>query len=457
MSQTPERSAPEPGGTKTLTRRFFSSSMINIMIMVTRMGLRLAGNLILTRLLMPEVFGLMAFALLIQTGAQMLSDIGVERSIMRDEDAETERYLSTAWTVRILRSGAITILMILFGLFALPILGQFAPETSVMAAPEAGWVVCIIGLFPLMLALGSVNEYVAYRRLEVGRVFVLDVVTQLIGMVLLVIAVWIWPVVWSLAIGTIFNAAVRSAATHFFLPGPRAKLGWDKEISQRLWYYGKWLIGSSTFGFIASQGERLILAALLETAVFGLYSIARLWAEAAQSLLGRALNAAGVPALSEIMRDPDRDLHRPFNRLQRWVDVIVIVGFLGYYLISGPFIHMIYPPAYEGAAYYAPFFCLLFLRMRFFVFDALLMSSGQTRTLMSMSAQVAFVVLVGVWITMSNFGIKATIVMYCFAQLCNVPTLLLAARQNLPERNMTLDWFWFGACVVLCGLAVFAW
>ena len=69
---------------QSLSRRFVKSSMWNGMNMVLGMVLRLGGNLILTRLLLPDAFGLMAFATMVIVGATLLADIGVQISVMRN-------------------------------------------------------------------------------------------------------------------------------------------------------------------------------------------------------------------------------------------------------------------------------------------------------------------------------------------------------------------------------------
>ena len=65
--------------------------------------LRLGGNLLLTRLLFPEAFGLMTTLMVINTGLVMLSDVGIEQAVIRSEHAEDERFLNTAWSLQVMR------------------------------------------------------------------------------------------------------------------------------------------------------------------------------------------------------------------------------------------------------------------------------------------------------------------------------------------------------------------
>ena len=65
---------------------------------------RLAGNLITTRLLVPELFGIMAVFTVIATVLEMLSDVGIRQSVIRSGNAGTEHFRRTAWTFQIARS-----------------------------------------------------------------------------------------------------------------------------------------------------------------------------------------------------------------------------------------------------------------------------------------------------------------------------------------------------------------
>jgi len=59
-------------------------------------ALRLGGNLILTRLLVPELFGIMALARAFITGLLFFSDIGLRPSIIRSPRGDDPVFLNTA-------------------------------------------------------------------------------------------------------------------------------------------------------------------------------------------------------------------------------------------------------------------------------------------------------------------------------------------------------------------------
>ena len=66
-------------------------------------GLRLVSNLILTRLLFPEAFGLMALVQVFIAGLNMFSDAGIRTAIIRHTRGDDPDFLNTAWTIQIIR------------------------------------------------------------------------------------------------------------------------------------------------------------------------------------------------------------------------------------------------------------------------------------------------------------------------------------------------------------------
>ena len=65
--------------------------------------IRLIGNLILTRLLIPEFFGVMAVVNSLMIGFVLLSDFGVKQSLIQSKNGNDLTFLNTAWTIEVIR------------------------------------------------------------------------------------------------------------------------------------------------------------------------------------------------------------------------------------------------------------------------------------------------------------------------------------------------------------------
>src|SRR5258707_11380301 len=75
--------------------------------------LRLLGNLIISRLLAPEVYGIMAVCTAVHVIVTLIGDIGLRQAVVPSENGHDPVFLNTAWTVQILRGIFILIMCII--------------------------------------------------------------------------------------------------------------------------------------------------------------------------------------------------------------------------------------------------------------------------------------------------------------------------------------------------------
>ena len=137
----------------SLKRRAAQGSLWEMSGRFAQQGLRLAGNLILTRLLFPEAFGLMAMVNVVIRGIQMFSDVGIRGSIISDRRGDDPRFLNTAWTFQICRGFLIWLATCVEAWFAARVYG--APELLLMI-PVAG----------LNSAIGGFRSFRFMQRLQ---------------------------------------------------------------------------------------------------------------------------------------------------------------------------------------------------------------------------------------------------------------------------------------------------
>ena len=80
---------------KTLKQRTVHSGSWVILGHFISQILRLGSNLIITRLLVPEMFGVMAIVTVLIAGSTMFSDIGLLQNIVHSKRGEERVYLNT--------------------------------------------------------------------------------------------------------------------------------------------------------------------------------------------------------------------------------------------------------------------------------------------------------------------------------------------------------------------------
>jgi O-antigen/teichoic acid export membrane protein len=283
--------------TLTLKQRVLQSGSWTLAGYGVNQALRLGGNLILTRLLFPEAFGLMAIYQAVNYGVHMLSDVGVGASIVQKEHGNDPVFLNTAWTVQIVR-----------GILAWVALCALAlPMANFYGEPLLAAMLPIVGLTAIIGGFNSTKLYTAQRNLEAARVTQIDVGSSALGLLCTIILALLLKSVWALVWGNVITCCLQLIASHLALHGIRNRFAWDRESLKHLRGFGRWILLSSALTFLSVEGARLLVGAMLDMRQLALFTLAStmslmLW-QAMQQVAGRVF----FPAYSEVYRsNPDK-------------------------------------------------------------------------------------------------------------------------------------------------------
>ena len=77
------------------------------------LGMRFVGSIILTRLFVPELFGLMTLLTTIIVGLNLFSHIGLEDNVIQNPRGDDETFLNTTWTIQVLRGLGLWLVMVI--------------------------------------------------------------------------------------------------------------------------------------------------------------------------------------------------------------------------------------------------------------------------------------------------------------------------------------------------------
>ena len=226
-------------------------------------AIRLGSNLILTRLLAPDVFGMMAIVVAVLIGLEMMSDIGLGASVVRSRRAEERRFLDTIWTVQIVRGIALWLGLCLA---AQPVAAFYEEPLLAQILPVMGFGVVVNGFAPTRLHL-------AQRRMALGRVSAIGIGSQLVSLATMIGLALVAPSPWALVAGSLVAALVRTGALHFLLPGPRDRIGWDRSAWREIIGFGGWITLGTIFTFVVNQSDRLVFGRYIEFDQLGVYTI----------------------------------------------------------------------------------------------------------------------------------------------------------------------------------------
>ncbi len=221
------------------------------------------ATLVLARLLVPEQFGLVAFALAVLAYMENLTDLGVGSALIYRSDANEPRVASTAFWIGI--AGALVLMTASW--FAAPLLALVGPGEEVVT------IFRVLSLQFLLSALGSVHEYLLRHGLGFKSLFGPELAGGLVkGSVSIGLAVAGFGV-WSLVVGQLSGSFARTVAL-WIATRWRPQFVFERGVAAPMVKFG---IGISAVGLIGEagrNGDYLLVGAQLGSTALGLYFIA---------------------------------------------------------------------------------------------------------------------------------------------------------------------------------------
>jgi O-antigen/teichoic acid export membrane protein len=455
---TLQRTSDRPVNKSGLKTRFMRAAGWTLFGHGLSQLIRLGSNLILTRLLAPELYGVMAVGYVVITGLVMFSDIGLTSGAIRHARGDEPTFLNVSWVVQIARGVVIT----LAGFGVAAALGWAAhagllPAHSVYADPRVPTLILIVSLWGLAQGFESTKVWWARRHLSLGLVTKIDIVCQIASTIFMLVWAMISPSVWALATGWVFSAALKTVLTHVWLPGPNNRFEWDGPTFREVFDFGKWVFLSSSFSFLLTSGDRLLLNGLLDSKTMGYYTIALLLVEALKTAVLRVVGYAVLPALGEVCRDRPQDLRETIYRIRRPLDIVCLVSAGALVMLGDPIVRLLYDSRYAPAGWMLSVLSLVLVATRLDVFDQALIAMGRIKLLSLLNGVRLVTLYAAVPTGYVLFGLHGAVTAVASCALINAAMVLtVQGRLHLADFKRELLAFpLFGLGLLLGG--VLAW
>ncbi len=311
-------------------------------------ALRFGGNLILTRLLMPELFGLMALVNTFRIGLTLFSDIGIRPSIIRSQRSDDPDFLNTAWTLQIIRS-----CWIWLGcwLIAWPV-SQFYEDSRLL------WLLPLVGFGSLISGFSSTTMATLNRKLEIGKLTQLEFGTQAIGLGIMVVWAYFRPSIWALVVGGLCSSVAKLIWSHCLDFKNPNRLAWDKPAVKEILSFGMWVFVATAMTFLANQADRLILGKLFSLELLGVYTVAFTLADLPRQIVQRLARQVLFPVITHYSTLDRKSLREKILH-KRWFLLMGLAGMVAGLVCFGDlFITFLYDDRYVAAAWMLPILAL---------------------------------------------------------------------------------------------------
>ncbi|MGR3377591.1 oligosaccharide flippase family protein [Salipiger abyssi] len=404
----------------SLTARAVRSSLLTVGGFGAGQVLRLASNLILTRLLFPEAFGLMALVSVFMMGLQQFSDVGVTPAIMQSKRGDERDFLDTAWTIQVLRGGGLWLVAC----------GLAWPMAWFYDEPQLLQILPVASLSLLILAFRPTRMDTANRHLLLGRVTLLEFVTQLVGVLSAILLAWITGSVWALVLSGLISCATEVVINSLFLPGARNRFRWDRSAAHELVNFGKWIFLSTVCGFFFSQSDKILIGKYLTLDHFGIYNIGYFLASFPMLLGGMVTRKVLIPIYRET---PPTESRENFLRLRkmRFIVTGLLIGMVGVFAMIGAWlVDLMYDPRYMAAgAVTVIVACVQMPQIIVQTYDQAALAAGDSRTFFVLALARAVLMVVCILLGLEIAGLLGALLGMGAAFLLAYPVVVWLARR----------------------------
>jgi len=403
-----------------MTAKAIRSSGFTVLKLGGQNFLRLTSNLVLTRLLFPEAFGIMAIVQVVLTGVAMFSDFGIKGSIVQDERGDDPDFLNTAWTFQILRGFVLGTVVLLA---AEPIADFY--ETPILAD-----LLMVAAIVPVIQGFASTRLATASRKLFIGRMVGLHLGAQFTGILVMIALAWWLETVWALVIGSLVSPFLVTALSHVVVPGIRNRVMVERDALGRIFGFGKYIFLATIAGFFVSQGDKAILGKFVSLNDLAIYNIAFFLASV-PILLANALNQAVIfPLYARRPPSASENNRRKINKARFLVTAALVGALCCLALVGDWLVRALYDSRYYGAG---PLMILIALaalpRVVVSSYASLPLAAGESDRYAAILTMGAVLQLGLIFLGARSFGVVGVILAPFLAALLFYPVIVLAVRK----------------------------
>lgn len=317
------------------------TNIVAISVVLTNL-LRAVSSIVLTRLLVPDAFGIAGIIGSIIFMFSMMSDLGFQAFVVRHPDGDKPRFLDTIWTMQVARSVILMLAVVLTAPAIATLLGK----------QELELVITVSALTFLIDGVASMTLLTALRHRLVLRLSLLELGLLAFQIMLSIVLAYFWRSYWAILVSGLIASASKSLLSYVVFPNSLRKFSLDRRYISDLWQFGRVVIGSSMVTMLLSQGDKLVLARLMPLDHFGFYMLAGSLAAAPKAFTTAYASRVLLPYYSQAWRDGMQDLQGLFyakRRLPSMLYSFAVGGLIG----SAPLIvTILYDPRYFEAALY---------------------------------------------------------------------------------------------------------
>ncbi len=280
----------------TLKEQTYSAVRWTSATAACRALLQLAQVAVLTRLLSPADFGIMAIVTVAIGISSLLADGGINRAYVQRQTVSREERSSLYW------------LGIILGCATSLLLVSLSPTLAkIFGDQRLSPLIMLTSLLFVITSMAQQLRMTAEKKLEFRRIFFIDLVSSLFGFLIALCAAYTGYGVYSLVFAVLASATIGSGLAWILLADGWSPM-WRLQLRDIRPYlgFGLSLTASNLVSELSRSVDLLLGGRLLTSTALGLYSLPRQLVFQIQGLVNPIITRVSFPLISQIQNDIPR-------------------------------------------------------------------------------------------------------------------------------------------------------
>lgn len=392
-----------------------------------QIALRLLIIGILSRLLTPSDFGVLAIAHTVESFSMIFSQIGIGPAIVQRKNLE-KQHIQTGFVISII-----------LGSFFTWIIWLCAPLASNFFRIEAlSTVLKGMSIVFIIKGLSLVAESLLQRRLKFKVLAIIEVISYtigygVIGIFLAYMKFGVWALVWA-----VISQGILKSAIMLILQPHAKKLSFDLRACKGLLNFGVGYSIANIANHIALEGDKLVVGRYLGPGQIGLYSRSYQMMGMPASLFGGIIDKVLFPVMSKVQDDTVK-MAKAYRRGVALVSLVVLPSSAVMLVLAPEIVNFLLGSQWTDAI--VPFQILItgmLFRTSYKISSSVARAMGAVYRRAWRQIVYAFFVIVGAFIG-CHYGIIGVSVGIIAALTAN---FILMAHLSLTLTQMTWRSFW---------------
>ena len=334
--------------------------------------LRLGGNVVLTRLLDPQAFGVVGVIVSVMVVLTMLSDLGVFDFVIRHERGGERRFLDVIWTIRLGQAALQSVAMLVAAW----------PIALFLGKPELAWPIAATAPLFVVNALCPMSLLLAQRQGRVRATCAVELAALAIQIAANLALSLLLADYRALVIGLYVSGIARLALTLLVIGGG-SRLAWDRAQMREFLGFSRWIMASTIVTLLITQSDKILFARLFSVADFGVYMLPANLALAFQPFGRNYVERWFFPLVARVWKDSPAALADMFYAARTRLYLLLFAG-LGFGIGCAPALfRLLFDHRYEYGWIYLS---VLLLRIAFdldsFTNIQTVLAMGRTRPML---------------------------------------------------------------------------